>query len=43
MTMDQIRKSAGEITKALPEKIYTRKDVKQVILELLIKLDEVEK
>jgi len=43
MTMDQIRKAAGEITSNLPEKIYTRKDVKLVILDVLKKLEEVEK
>lgn len=42
LDLNTIRKTAGEITKELPEKIYTRKEVKQVILELLIKLEEID-
>ena len=40
MTLDQIRKTIGQVTKELPEKTYLRKDVKLVLLDVLKKLEE---
>jgi hypothetical protein len=40
MTMDQVRKAIGKITKELPEKTYLRKDVKLILLEVIIELEK---
>jgi len=42
MKMGEIRKACGEVTKELPEKTYTRKDVKNVVLDILKKLEGID-
>lgn len=41
--LNQVRKAMGDVEKELPEKIYLKKDVKAVMLEVLKKLEEVNK
>jgi len=42
MDINTIRKKVGEVTKELPEKLYTRKEVKLILLEVIKKLEAVE-
>ncbi len=42
MTIGEIRKECGEVTKNLPEKTYTRKDVKSVVLDILKRLEGID-